>query len=430
MSRSRRVSPALALVLALALLGLSACTPPKKKTPVYACDAGTEVSTQAAGAVPPAPSEPLGAEEAGEAAKAAVAGAEVVTADGQVPLVTVEETPAGPEINTIPVNNEAEAEAVAETAAADGNLVAVEADAPVSADAPPNDPRFGEQYALPRTRFTQAWDAYATEFGGSGAGAGMQVAVLDTGVHQAHEDLDLGGKVVAGPSFRPAAEGVSTTDLNGHGTIVAGIIAAETNNAVGIAGGAPAATIVSVKVLDRFGNGSTAAVAVGVMWSVDHGVDVINLSLGGQQLSAALHEAIKHAVNMQVPVISSAGNNGKCGTPSFPGAFDEVLAVGATGTVNEWAPFSTTGPYISLVAPGVSILSTTQGATDAYATRSGTSFSAPYVSAAAAIVRARHSGFSTGQVYLRLIQTALELGAPGWDPHFGHGLLNVHGAAA
>jgi len=407
---------------AIALAGLSACTP---KKPAYVCDAGVTAASEPQHATPPAPDPPLATQAAGEEAKVAVAEAQVLTPDGRVPLVTVEQTPSGPEITSTPVANEAEAEAVAEAAAVDGDLVAVEPDSIVTVDAmDPNDPEFAanHQYALPTVGFVATWDP---NFSGPQSGDGQMVAVLDTGVDNTHEDLD-DGRVQNGISIIGDSP---TADQNGHGTFVAGIIAAETDNMKAVAGAAPAATILPVKVLDADGRGFTAEVAQGVIWAANNGATIINLSLGGPTPSQALQQAVEHAVfTRDVPVISSSGNTHKCGAPSYPGAFPEVLAVGATDSNNQWASFSTTGPYVDIAAPGVGIVSTLP--VDTTATRSGTSFSAPFAAAAAAIVRATHPGFDVNNVYLRLVTTATDLGPPGWDPHFGFGLLNVQAAAA
>jgi subtilisin family serine protease len=406
---------------------LSACSDPKK-TPTYVCD-----STATPASPPPLASaaplgEALSVEEAGEEAKAAVAeaAAEVRAADGAVPLVTVEQTPAGPEIVSTPVANEAEAETVAEVAAVDGDLVAVEPDSIVTTDADPNDPQFanGNQYALGQLQFVTTWD---DGFDGPESGANQTVAVLDTGVQEAHPDL-ANAVVLPGAVF--GQDQPATQDPNGHGTFVAGIIAAATNNMIGVAGAAPAAKILPVKVLNSGGGGLASDVANGILWAADNDATVINLSLGGSTASDIMRIAVYHAVfNRNVPVISSSGNSGRCGALSFPAAFPETLAVGATDQNHQWASFSTTGPYVNVVAPGVRIWSTALGSGQ-YGHRTGTSFSAPYVAAAAAVVRAVHPGFSANEVYLRLITTAVDLGAPGWDPFFGSGFVNVKAAAA
>ncbi|MGH9032674.1 MAG: S8 family serine peptidase [Acidimicrobiia bacterium] len=421
----QRVRLAFVLVAALGLLGLSACADPKK-TPTYVCDAGVSAAAEPAQAASAPPDAPLAVSEAGEEAKAAVAEAEVLTPDGRVPLVTVEETPSGPEVTSTPVANEAEAEAVAEAAAADGDLVVVEPDSVVSAEAMPPDDEFfePEQYAFDLIDYVGTWD---DAYSGPRSGAGQTVAVLDTGVQASHPDLD-DGRVLAGAAF--GQPGAATEDPHGHGTRIAGIVAAETDNMMeGIAGAAPAADILPVKVLDANGKGFSSHVADGLKWAAENGATIINLSLGGPTPSDAVLFMVRYAVSSKgVPVISSSGNSGKCGAPAFPAAYSEVVAVGSTDQTNQWASFSTTGPYVDLVAPGVAIRSTLNNG--AYGDSTGTSFSTPYVAAAAAIVRATHPGFDANQVIFRLVTTANDLGPPGWDPHFGFGIVNMPAAAA
>jgi len=412
-----------AFLAAIALIGLAACTP---KKPVYVCDAGVTAASEPQNATSPTPDPPLEVQAAGEEAKAAVADATVLTPDGRVPLVTVEQTPTGPEITSTPVADEAEAEAVAEAAAASGDLVVVESDSVVTADAmPPNDEFFDpEQYVFDVIDYVGTWDAM---YSGAQSGAGQVVAVLDTGVQASHPDLD-DGRVLPGAVF--GQPGAATDDPHGHGTKIAGIVAAETNNDMeGIAGAAPAADILPVKVLDANGRGLSSQLANGLQWAAENNATIINLSLGGPTPSDTVLFMVRYAVfSKGIPVISSSGNSGKCGAPSFPAAFPEVLAVGSTDQANQSAAFSTTGPYVDLVAPGVAIRSTLNNGN--YTDSTGTSFSAPYVAAAAAIVRATHPEFDANHVIFRLVSTATDLGPPGWDPHFGFGIVNMPAAAA
>lgn len=413
------------LLLALAgSLGLSACVGGgKQPPPVYVCEAGTQAQGTTPGDSPPPSDPPLAPEAAGDIAKNEVATADTRTPDGRVPLVTVEETGGAPAVTSTPVGSPEEGEAVAEAAAADGNLVAVEADSLVDADT--NDPQLPNQYAFQAIQFETTWNTLGGLMS-PGAGAGQTVAVLDTGVQAIHEDLN-DGRVLAGMVF--GQPGPATTDPNGHGTRVAGIIGADTNNATGVAGAAPAVKILPVKVLNSSGQGFSSDVANGIVWAADNGGNVINLSLGGPNASNAMRQAIQYAVFTKgIPVISSSGNDGRCGAPSYPGAFPEVMAVGATDQGNGWASFSTTAPYVSISAPGVGIVTTVLN--NQYAPAgNGTSFSAPYVAAVAAIVRATHPGAVAGDVYGHLVGTATDLGPPGWDPFFGWGLVNVFKAA-
>ncbi len=218
---------------------------------------------------------------------------EVRTKRGEIPLLTVEERDGRPEITSTPVVSPDHAASVAEAKAADGDLIGVDVDKPVHASAT-NDPRFGEQWSFTKVPFEAAWTADNTQ------GGGVTVAVVDTGVMADHPDLS--GQVLTGAHFlhsddgEPVDPGIGgTEDFNGHGTHVAGTIAAKSNNATGIAGAAPGTQILPVKVLCADGGGFTSDVAEGITWAVDAGADVINVSLGGAADTASRLRSSTHA---------------------------------------------------------------------------------------------------------------------------------------
>lgn len=252
-----------------------------------------------------------------------------------------------------------------------------------------------------------------------GNGQGVTVAVLDTGVDAAHPDL--GGRVL--PGWDSMVEtGDGRVDPNGHGTHVAGIIAATADNATGVAGVAPAVDILPVRVLDASGNGDDDELAYGIIWAVDHGADILNLSIGGAVPSSLLEGSIDYALSKNVLVVVAAGNNGATGNePSYPGAYAQVLAVGATDSSDRRSLFSNTGSYLDLTAPGSWIVSTWPGGR--YQTSSGTSMAAPFVAAAAALLQARTGvqGRALGEL---LVAGAVDLGPTGHDDAFGAGLVN------
>jgi len=252
-----------------------------------------------------------------------------------------------------------------------------------------------------------------------GNGQGVTVAVLDTGVDATHPDL--GGRVLPGwDSMDDTGDGRS--DPNGHGTHVAGIIAATANNSLGIAGIAPAVDILPVRVLDASGNGDDDELAYGIIWAVDHGADILNLSIGGAVPSDLLKGAIDYALSMDVLVVVAAGNSGASGNePSYPAAYEEALAVGATDSADRRSLFSNTGAYLDIAAPGSWIVSTWPGGR--YQTSSGTSMAAPFVAATAALLQSRTGtkGRALGDL---LTATAIDLGDPGRDDAFGAGLVN------
>jgi subtilisin family serine protease len=400
---------ALVLFVAAGSLGLAACqlppTPPPTPPPPIACGGGASVA-------PEPPGEPIPPEAAGNEAREAVAENDTRSPDGSIPLVTVEETPAGTEIETTRVADADQAAAVAEDAAADGDLVVVEVDGPVHATADPLRP---QQWALDKVQYEAAW--------ASTDGTGVAVAIVDTGVQANHPDFGI-GQVLPGQVFlnqQPGVPGGQTDDF-GHGTHVAGIVGAKANNGAGVHGAAPGVQILPVKVLDNTGSGFNSDVAKGIQWAADHGAGVINLSLGGPVGSSAEQLAIQNARAVGAVVVAAAGNECQSGNDAqYPGAFPEVIAVGATEMDDTKAIFSSTGSYLDLAAPGVGILSTLNNG--GYGNKSGTSMATPYVAAAAALVRAEHGQTAVG-VCNQLIRTADDLGDPNFDTSFGHGRVD------
>lgn len=245
------------------------------------------------------------------------------------------------------------------------------------------------------------------------------VAVVDSGVDYRHPDL--AGRVLSGYDMiadRPMAQAY---DDNGHGTHVAGVISALTNNDAGIAG-LTRSKILPVKVLDETGYGDDAGVARGIVWAVDHNADVINLSLGTYDDNPAMEAAVAYAVDRGVAVVAAAGNDGAGGKAMYPAAYPAATAVAATTTADRRAIFSTTGSYVDLAAPGQGILSTFPGGQ--YVVMSGTSMAAPHVSASVALVM-QNKDVSARQAVNTLERTAIDLGDPGADSEFGVGLLNL-----
>jgi serine protease len=366
---------------------------------------------------------------------------EVRTKNGEIPIVTVEERGGKPEITSTPVRSPDEAASVAEQKAADGDLVAVDVDRPVRALTDPNDQFFGQQWAFTKVPFVNAWAADGTQ------GAGVKVAVVDTGVQADHPDLS--GQVLTGAHFlhsdsgEPAAPGAGgSADFSGHGTHVSGTIAAKSNNTTGVSGAAPAVKILPVKVLCADGGGFSSDVADGITWAVDNGASVINLSLGGGPTSAE-QLAVEHARDNGVVVVAAGGNDGQDSDPdpaSYPAAYSEqyanVIAVAASTSTNGHPAYGTVASYLDVSAPGgssstdssVGILSTLNNS--GYGTKAGTSMATPHVSAAAALLRAAAGGCTASQVKSRLKGTATDLGAVGPDSTFGAGLVNPLAAGA
>lgn len=257
---------------------------------------------------------------------------------------------------------------------------------------------------------------------GANVGAGVKVAVLDTGIDLDHPDLQAnitGGKNTISPGKTP-------DDDNGHGTHVAGIIAG-VDNAIGVIGVAPGASLYAVKVLNRQGSGFTSDIIEGIQWSISAGVNVINMSFGTPSDSQALHDALISAYNSGIVLVAAAGNSGPGdNTVLYPGAYSEVIAVSATDSSDAIASWSSRGPQVELAAPGVNISSTYKGG--GYKTLSGTSMASPHVAGVAVLVIA--SGVTDpAQVRARLQGTADDLGSTGPDQLYGYGLVDAQEAA-
>lgn len=238
-------------------------------------------------------------------------------------------------------------------------------------DIPPNDPDYKRQWALPHIQAERAWDEM-------GALQPITVAVIDTGVCMSHEDL-VGRVLDNGYDFVDNDD--DPEDVFGHGCSVAGIIAANIDNGLGIAGFAPNAAILPIRVLGPNGSGSMADVAAGIVYAADNGADIINLSLGSFVGSQVEKDAVDYAVGKGVTVIASAGNSGGA-LPGYPARYENVVAVGAVDPDGSRSSFSNKGGDIW--APGRDVH--TIYLDNSYKPLNGTSFSAPYVSAMAAVL--------------------------------------------
>lgn len=321
-------------------------------------------------------------------------------------------------------------------------------------------------YAVPNdTLYSYQWHFDNTDFGGVHAesawditaGAGVTVAVVDTGV--AYEDYSSGGRgrwaeryyqapdlantcFVAGYDF--INDDAHANDDNAHGTHVAGTIAQSTNNDSGAAGLAYESCIMPVKVLGADGSGSTASVANGIYFAVDNGADVINMSLGSDAPSSAIEDAVAYAYANGVTVVAAAGNSG--GAVGYPAAYDEyVIAVGATDYNEDKAPYSSYGPSIDVVAPGgnnsedydnngyvdgvlqQTFNPSTRNVSDfGYYFFQGTSMASPHVAGVAAMILANGNATTPDEVRTALEASADDLGATGRDDIYGHGIVNAY----
>ncbi|HWL36414.1 MAG TPA: S8 family serine peptidase [Frankiaceae bacterium] len=287
----------------------------------------------------------------------------------------------------------------------------------------PNDTFWRYQWGLFKIGAMKAWNK---ETGGK---TPVTVAVLDTGVDLKHPDL--AGRVIAGDDI--VANDPDPSDDHGHGTHVAGIVAAKTNNRVGVAGMSWGAKVLAVKVLAANGEGSDCDIALGMVGAADAGARVLNMSLGstGTRCGLVTQAAIDYARDAGSLPVVSAGNSGsaKDGNPvTTPANCDGVLTVGATDPADKIAKFSTHHPYVDVSAPGVGILSTGYQAMTGrhtYVAMSGTSMAAPYVAGLAALLMSRNPTWTPDQVMDRIVKTSDDRGTRGKDDYFGAGRVNA-----
>jgi len=331
-------------------------------------------------------------------------------------------------------------------------------------DASPGDSLYRDQWALARIAAEEAWEVTKGD-------SAVLVGIIDTGVELGHPDLagafavnraeDINGNGVFDPW--PAGEvrdGVSgdldgldqdgngfaddvigydfidetvqhigdwsgrdalPVDENGHGTNVAGVIGAR-HNRIGVAGLAPGVRIVILRAFDASGNGEDDDIAAAVVYAADRGVNVLNLSFGDYYYSPLLHDAIAYAYGRGVTIVASSGNEGGS-DPHYPSSFPEVIGVGATTEEDFVSLFSTRGAQLSLTAPGSGIFTT--DVNGGYKRVSGTSFSAPYVAATAALILSVHPGWNPDEVRTAIELAADDRGRQGWDTDYGAGRLNA-----
>jgi len=276
----------------------------------------------------------------------------------------------------------------------------------------PNDAFYPLQYGPKLIHAEQAWDKAAGD-------ASVILAVVDTGVDGSHPDLSA--KLLAGQDF--VQPGQPPEDQNGHGTHVAGIAAAATGNGIGIAGIAPDALVLPVRVLDRNGSGAIATIAAGVRYAADQGAKVINLSLGGAGRSVVLRDAIRYAASKGAVIVAAAGNDG---SPAklYPAAYDEVISVGSVGAEDVHSAFSNYGAWVDVAAPGEKIVSTYRYGRYTYL--SGTSMAAPHVSGVAALLAGQ--GLDASAIRERLLASADPIEGTGM--YWAHGRVNAERAAS
>ncbi len=328
-------------------------------------------------------------------------------------------------------------------------------------DSIPNDSLVSEQWALQKIKAFDAWNITQ----GSDS---IIVGLVDTGIDYLHPDLknkiylnpgEMGNDSAGrnkktngidddGNGFIDDYKGWDFTDRkgfpfdstsgdylnwdndpmdeNGHGTFIAGILAAETNNKIGIAGAAPKIKILNVRAFDPSGNGEEDDVASAILYAVKMGVKVINMSFGDNQFSYVLRDVIRYAYSKGVVLVASSGNSGS-DEPHYPSGYSEVICIGNSTEQDYVAPSSNYGSTLDLVAPGTDIMTTAKGG--GYSPVSGTSASAPFVSAAAGLILSL-GNFSNEEVKQILKTTTDDIEEPGWDIKSGAGRLNIFNAVS
>ena len=233
------------------------------------------------------------------------------------------------------------------------------------------DPYVDKQWALSQIEAPRLWQITTGD-------RGIIVAILDTGIDPSHEDLN--GKVVAEVNF---TDSPTPDDIEGHGTHIAGIAVASSNNGLGISGLAPESRLMNVKVADDTGRCRAVVVAEGIVWAVDNGASVINISLEFKEPSPELENAVNYAWSRGAVIIAAAGNDGS-DLPIYPAYYEKSIAVAATRQDDTLAPLSNYGDWVDVAAPGFNIYSTLPD--DSYGYKSGTSFASAYVSGMAALL--------------------------------------------
>lgn len=281
----------------------------------------------------------------------------------------------------------------------------VEPDYIATATYTPNDPRLSDQWGIAKTQADLAWD---TIFGSPT----VDVAILDTGIEE-HEDLL--GAVELSKNFTTDP----LDDKNGHGTHVAGIIAAAIDNNTGVVGVAPGVDLINAKVLKNNGSGYYSWIADAIRWATDNGAEIINMSLSGRYSSYTLQQAVDYAWDHGVIVVAAAGNEGRRRV-LYPAYYENVIAVAATDEHDNKASFSNYGTDVDVAAPGVSILSTRLGD---YSYMSGTSMATPFVSGILALIKSKYTSYDNAATRNKLQSSADTISRTG--SYWKHGRVNA-----
>jgi subtilisin family serine protease len=281
----------------------------------------------------------------------------------------------------------------------------------------PNDPFYNQQWNLKGAYGVEADLAWDLQRGSSG----LTLAVIDTGMDYNHEDL-IGRRTDGWDYYNGDS---NPFDDNGHGTVVAGVACANTNNSIGVAGLDWYARVMPLKALGANGEGYLDSVVNSLYHAANNGADVINMSFTSSSYSQELVDAVEFAHSKGCVMVAAAGNEGDTRL-NYPAALTYVIGAASTDLSGNHSYFSNHNSSVDLAAPGEAILGPNLGNT--YRLESGTSEATPHISAAALLVLAEYPGSTTDEVWRRLKDGARDLGGPGYDEEYGWGLLDINGA--
>lgn len=289
----------------------------------------------------------------------------------------------------------------------------------------PNDPYYDELWGLEAINMASAWNAGLD-------GKGVVAAVIDTGISPDHEDLDY-NFILKGRNFSGSGDDADVTDEEGHGTFVAGVLAAKLNNGLGVAGATDQVSILPVKCMTSDTGAKVAAVVSAINYAVEAHCDIIVLSIGTADKSRALEEAVGRALDSGVVLFSAVGNVGTS-TLYYPAAYDGVIGVGSVDRDMKASSLSQRNDSVFVVAPGQDIMglwvnsgkiSHRHGSSGLYALRTGTSYATSYAAALGVIAKSLYPNIIGAEVKRLLMETSTDLGSKGYDTAYGFGLINA-----
>jgi len=321
-------------------------------------------------------------------------------------------------IEVVSVDKDVKLEDVINELRMDEHVLNVEENKKLKLHSAPNDPMYSMQWGLEEIMAEEGWSL------ASSAKKTVVVAVIDSGIDVNHPDLK---NRIASGGYNFILNNSNVYDINGHGTEVSGVIAAETNNKAGIAGVAGNLEIKILPLQTAYYNGYSDLVNIikAIDYAIKENVDVINLSMGSTESSEIEKDAIQEAIDSGIVVVASAGNDG-ISSYEYPASYDNVISVGSISKNSTWSKFSNYNNKLDVVAPGEDIYTCERGGK--YISCSGTSFSAPMVSGVAAILKAIDSSLTPNEIDNIIKTSAIDQGPTGRDNYYGYGTINLYNA--